>query len=66
MDRQRHHASILVPFRIETIELIDAAPRELLGREMLQCVDDYVVRLDGVGNRRDDAVRRLNCLRQIF
>src|SRR4030088_3256826 len=32
---------------------------------MLQCEDDYVVCLDSVGNRRDDAVRRFNFLRQI-
>ena len=32
---------------------------------MLQSEDDYVVCLDSVGNRRDDAVRRFNFLRQI-
>ena len=65
MDRDRHDPCIRSAFQVEPIELIRATLQELLGRQMLQCMDDDIVGLDRIGDRRDGPVRRGNILWQI-
>ena len=57
--------ALISAFEIQPVELIRAALQELLGRQMLQRMDDDVVGFDRIGNRRDGAVGRGDVLRQI-
>ena len=57
--------ALVCPLKVQTVELIGTALQELLGRQMLQRMDDDVVGFDRVWYRRDGAMRRCDILGEI-
>ena len=65
MNRDRHDSRIRCPLEVQAVELIGTALEKLLGRKVLQRVNDDVVGLYRVWNGRDGAMGRRDILRKI-
>ncbi|OIQ63374.1 hypothetical protein GALL_550850 [mine drainage metagenome] len=65
MNGDRHDPRVGRALEVQPVELIGAALEELLGRQMLQSVDDDIVGFHRIGDCRHRAVWRRDVLRQV-